>query len=145
MTSTISYRIGEVPGEAELEALYRSVGWQESEPAENLQRALKQSDWVATAWHDDALVGLARVLTDGVMVAYFQELLVHPDYQHQGVGKELLDRYDREFENFRHQIAVVPLEWARHKLEKRGFRSEPDAMSRMRPLGTWTSNGIRGE
>ena len=79
------------------------------------------------------MVGLARVQSDGVFVVYFQEMLVRPDYQHQGVGKALLDLYDRTFGDYPRQVAVTDSEWARNKLSKRGFREEPAALSRTRP------------
>lgn len=139
MSGTIEYRIGDVPDRNALTHLYKSVQWAQAEMPESLHSAVTQSGWVATAWHEDTLVGLARVLTDGVFVAYFQEMLVHPDYQHQGVGKELLDHYDRAFGEFRDQVAVTDADWARNKLSKRGFQVEPAALSRTRPLSARVS------
>ena len=138
MTEPILYRIDVVPDSATLEALYRSVGWPQADTPEDLHAAVERTGWVATAWHQDLLVGMARVFTDFLFVAYFQELLVHPEYQHQGVGKEILDLYDRTFSGFPFQVAVTDVEWARQKLSKRGFRTEPDALSRARPYPAWT-------
>lgn len=134
MSGTIEYRIGDIPDRDSLAGLYNSVQWAQAEKPESLHKAVSQSGWVVTAWHEDTLVGLARVLTDGVFVAYFQEMLVHPDYQHQGVGKELLDHYDREFGEFQDQVAITDADWAKKKLSKRGFHVEPAALSRTRPL-----------
>lgn len=134
MSGAIEYRIGDIPDLDALASLYSSVQWAHADNPESLQKAVSQSGWVVTAWHEDNLVGLARVLTDGVFVAYFQEMLVHPDYQHQGVGKELLDHYDREFGEFQDQVAITDAEWAKKKLNKRGFQVEPAALSRTRPL-----------
>lgn len=134
MSGAIEYRIGDIPDLDALASLYSSVQWAHADNPESLHKAVSQSGWVVTAWHEDNLVGLARVLTDGVFVAYFQEMLVHPDYQHQGVGKELLDHYDREFGEFQDQVAITDADWARAKLSKRGFQVEPAALSRTRPL-----------
>lgn len=134
MSGAIEYRIGDIPDLDALASLYSSVQWAHADNPESLHKAVSQSGWVVTAWHEDNLVGLARVLTDGVFVAYFQEMLVHPDYQHQGVGKELLDHYDREFGEFQDQVAITDAEWAKKKLNKRGFQVEPAALSRTRPL-----------
>lgn len=46
---------------------------------------------VLTAWHDGHLVGIARVLTDGVLYSYLCDLAVEPDVQRLGVGKALVD------------------------------------------------------
>ena len=132
----IRYAQGELPDAEQLREFYRHVPWTRDDRPEQLSRALEQSQWVATAWDGEELVGLARVLTDGVFTACLQELLVHAEYQHQGVGKELLDRYDLSFGEFREQVAVTDIEWVRQKLGKRGFRAEPAALSRKRTLGT---------
>ena len=42
------------------------------------------------AWEDDRLVGAVRVLTDGYFFATVPEIIVHPDYQGQGIGHELM-------------------------------------------------------
>ena len=64
---------------------------------------------------------------------------MHRDFQHQGVGKELLDLYDRAFSDFQMQVIVTDADWAGKKLGKRGFRSEPAALSRTRAHSAWTS------
>lgn len=45
---------------------------------------------VLTAWNDGDLVGIARVLTDGVLYSYLCDLAVEPDVQRLGVGKTLI-------------------------------------------------------
>jgi GNAT superfamily N-acetyltransferase len=47
------------------------------------------------AWHDDRLVGVARVLTDGYFYAALADIVVDPAYQRRGVGRQLLNKaYD---------------------------------------------------
>lgn len=46
---------------------------------------------VLTAWHRGHLVGIARVLTDGVYHSYLCDLAVEPDVQGLGVGKALVN------------------------------------------------------
>lgn len=51
---------------------------------------------VLTAWHGGHLVGIARVLTDGVLYSYLCDLAVEPDVQRLGVGKALIyEVFDR--------------------------------------------------
>jgi GNAT superfamily N-acetyltransferase len=57
-----------------------------------LQRSLEAASLVVTAWAGGNLVGLARVLTDGVQVSYLCDLAVEPDVQGLGVGKQLVER-----------------------------------------------------
>lgn len=46
---------------------------------------------VLTAWNQGHVVGIARVLTDGVLFSYLCDLAVEPDVQRLGVGKALID------------------------------------------------------
>ncbi|MFP4601166.1 MAG: GNAT family N-acetyltransferase [Persicimonas sp.] len=45
-----------------------------------------------TAWDDERLVGCVRVLTDGYFFGCITEILVDPDYQGRGIGRELMER-----------------------------------------------------
>ena len=84
--------------EAEILALYRSVGWSAyySQP-ERLWEAFERSLCVFGAWEDGALVGLIRVVGDGETVVFIQDILVNPAYQRRGIGTRLvaavLERY----------------------------------------------------
>jgi GNAT superfamily N-acetyltransferase len=134
VTRALSYRVGVTPAPDDLSALYEQAGETFPGSAELLHRAVENSSWVATAWDEGRLVGLARVLTDGVWAACFQELLVHPSYHHQGVGKGLFDLYETAFGHLRRQVIVTEVDWVRAKFVKRGFHDEPAALSRWRPL-----------
>jgi GNAT superfamily N-acetyltransferase len=46
---------------------------------------------VLSAWNGNQLVGIARVLTDGVLFSYLCDLAVEPDVQRLGVGKRLIN------------------------------------------------------
>lgn len=58
--------------------------------ADELWAMYEQSSLVLSAWHDGRLVGIARVLTDGVLFSYLCDLAVEPDVQRVGVGKSLI-------------------------------------------------------
>lgn len=53
---------------------------------------LNQSTFLVTAWDGSVLVGAARILSDRVAVSLLDHVGVHPDYQHHGIGGELLRR-----------------------------------------------------
>ncbi len=55
-----------------------------------IERMFDRSSLVITAWLDDRLVGLARVLTDGVLFSFLCDLAVEPDVQGYGIGKKLI-------------------------------------------------------
>jgi len=84
----------------DLQELFLSVEWVAGHYPGKLVVAMENSDTVFSAWDNDKLVGLVNALDDGIMTAYIHFLLVRPDYQGRGVGKELLkmlaDKY-REY------------------------------------------------
>lgn len=43
-----------------------------------------------TAWHENRLIGCARLLTDGYLFSTVPEILVDPEYQRHGVGTQLM-------------------------------------------------------
>ena len=62
-----------------------------SDPAK-VWEMFEQSSLILTAWHEKQLVGIARVLTDGVIYSYLCDLAVEPDVQGLGVGKALINQ-----------------------------------------------------
>lgn len=53
-------------------------------------KMFENASLVLTAWNGTDLVGIARVLTDGVLFSYLCDLAVEPDVQRLGVGKTLI-------------------------------------------------------
>ncbi len=56
-----------------------------------IERMFEASSLVISAWHGERLVGLARVLSDGVLFSFLCDLAVEPDVQGYGIGKKLID------------------------------------------------------
>lgn len=57
-----------------------------------LARMIVNANLTITAWHADALVGVARALTDFSYCCYLSDLAVDRAYQHAGIGRELVRR-----------------------------------------------------
>lgn len=53
--------------------------------------ALRRTTNIA-AWDGDRLVGTVRVLSDGYFFSTIPEILVDPEYQRRGIGRELMRR-----------------------------------------------------
>lgn len=70
------------------------VGWPHPPSPETHLEILKNSDAVvvAIAAETGAVVGFITAISDGVLSAYIPLLEVLPTYQHQGVGKQLVER-----------------------------------------------------
>ncbi|NMC56404.1 MAG: GNAT family N-acetyltransferase [Eubacteriaceae bacterium] len=83
-----------------LKDLFLSVGWASGSFPDKLCIAMKNSDTVFTAWHEDRLVGLVNALDDGVMTSYIHYLLVNPAYQSCGVGRKLLELIKDKYKDY---------------------------------------------
>lgn len=58
---------------------------------DTFQAMLDHADVLITAWDGDKLVGVCRTLTDFAYVAYLADLAVDEAYQHQGIGKRMVE------------------------------------------------------
>ena len=59
---------------------------------ERIQTMLDHGNVLITAWDNDLLVGVSRALTDYAFCTYLSDLAVDESYQHQGIGKTLIDQ-----------------------------------------------------
>ncbi|MEZ4669405.1 MAG: GNAT family N-acetyltransferase [Anaerolineae bacterium] len=67
------------------------VGWPNPPASETHLRILQGSDAVVLALNENgAVVGFITAISDGVSAAYIPYLEVLPDYQHQGIGSQLV-------------------------------------------------------
>ena len=86
--------------EEEILGLYASLGWTNyTDKPEMLKNAYLNSLKIYGAYVDDKLVGIIRAVGDGFSVLFIQDLLVHPDFQRNGIGTLLLKRMLKEYEN----------------------------------------------
>ncbi|MEM9888824.1 MAG: GNAT family N-acetyltransferase [Bacteroidota bacterium] len=88
-------------------ALYRANNWGAAQRPRELQLALQNAHSLVTAWEKTRLVGLGNAITDGYLVVYYPHLLVHPDYQGQGIGGRILRKMQEQYHNFHMQILVA--------------------------------------
>ncbi|MBX9097480.1 GNAT family N-acetyltransferase [Streptococcus gordonii] len=80
--------------------LYASVSWSNyTNHPRRLEQAFHQSLFVMAAYDDEELVGLIRVVGDGLTIVFIQDLLVYPHYQRQGIGRCLLEQTLERFKD----------------------------------------------
>jgi predicted N-acetyltransferase YhbS len=58
---------------------------------ERLEQMLRNADVIVTARDAGRLVGVARAVTDFAFCCYLSDLAVDASYQHQGIGRRLID------------------------------------------------------
>ena len=93
--------------EKDLQELFLSVGWSSGAYPGKLTVAMKNSGAVFTAWDNDKLVGLLNALDDGIMTAYLHYLLIKPDYQGKGIGKELVRLVSERYKDYLRIVLIA--------------------------------------
>ena len=73
----------------ELAELYRIAPLGDKEPLD-LHRAFTNSMYKCFLIHEERIIGVGRALADGVDCSYICDLAVHPDFQGQGLGQEIV-------------------------------------------------------
>lgn len=87
----------------QLHELFISVGWSDgSETSDMIKKyniPFMNSTLVITAWKNEHLIGAVRVLSDKMFRSIIYDLLIRPEYQNKGIGKELVKRCIEHFPN----------------------------------------------
>lgn len=109
----------------QLEKLYNDVEWSAyTNDMKVLEQAVEQSLDVIAAWNGEELVGLIRVVGDGLTIIYIQDILVLKAYQNQGIATELLQQVLTKYKSVRQKVLLTEeAEDVRHFYEKNGFES----------------------
>ena len=92
--------------------LYQTVGWTNyTNQPQMLEQALSHSLAIYLALDGDAVVGLIRLVGDGFSSVLVQDLIVLPNYQHQGIGSALMKEPLEDFkEVYQVQLATEQTE-----------------------------------
>ena len=88
--------------------LYRSVGWTAyTADPDRLARAVTGSSLVLVACRGDALLGLARAVSDGETICYLQDVLVVPEEQRRGIGRLLVEAVLQHYAAVRQKVLLT--------------------------------------
>ncbi|MCL2351220.1 MAG: GNAT family N-acetyltransferase [Firmicutes bacterium] len=128
----------------EFNALRASVGWSAIERS-LAAKGLEHTAFAVCARDGEKAIGMARVVTDYGYTVYIGDVVVRPEYQGKGVGREIMTRIMSYIdENISPgQMKVIVLMAAKGKeefYEKFGFISRPTE-----ELGCGMSQSIRKE
>ncbi|MEW5913412.1 MAG: GNAT family N-acetyltransferase [Thermodesulfobacteriota bacterium] len=77
------------PTPEEYRSLREAVGWRPVEQA-LVERALRRALFSVVVIQDGRVVGTGRVVGDGGLYYYLQDVMVLPSCQGQGIGKEII-------------------------------------------------------
>jgi len=106
--------------------LFETTGWNKKYElnSEELFTALKNSWYSISVFDNDRLIGFGRIICDGAVHALILDVIIHPNYQSQGIGKEVMDKLVAKCK--KHKIRDIQLFSAKDKAgfyEKLGFKN----------------------
>ncbi|PEN03126.1 GNAT family N-acetyltransferase [Bacillus wiedmannii] len=105
MNNSINYTMEHPTDFNGLLVLYESLGWNFLQLTVNeLEQMCKQSWYAIYAFDDKKLVGMGRVISDGVITGVICGVCVLQKYQSIGIGKEIVERLIQHCE----QNKVIP-------------------------------------
>ncbi|HEY1074499.1 MAG TPA: GNAT family N-acetyltransferase [Patescibacteria group bacterium] len=114
----------------DLNSLFESIGWG-SRVKEKWKGVLAASSFVVSAWDGDLLVGMGRILEDGVMCMFY-DIGVRPNYQNQKIGRKLMDLLIEQVKD-KSYVSIGLFVWEENKdasefYEKFGFEKVETGM-----------------
>lgn len=122
--TTTDIRVVEQPPSADEFASLRSlISWR-SPSLPVIQQSLDSSLFWVSLYRDNELIGCGRIVGDGAMYFYIQDIIVHPKYQNCGLGTIIMISINQYIEQTCQPGATVGLLAAKGKeafYEKYGF------------------------
>lgn len=94
--------------QADLLSLYNDANWlaYTGNPG-LLQQAVSNSLYVLTAWENEQLVGLIRLVGDGLTIVYIQDILVMKSHKRRKIGSLLLQKALEKYGNVRQKVLLT--------------------------------------
>lgn len=110
---------------SQLKVLYEDVEWfAYTKDLDLLQQACFQSLDVFSVWQNEILLGLVRVVGDGLTIIYIQDILVLSAHQNKGIATLLMQQVLNKYKNVRQKVLLTEeAPDVRHFYEKNGFIS----------------------
>ncbi|MFJ7886911.1 GNAT family N-acetyltransferase [Lysinibacillus xylanilyticus] len=109
----------------DLKVLYEDVEWYAyTKDLDQLQQALLNSINVLSAWENNQLIGLTRVVGDGLTILYIQDILVLNSHQNRGIATDMMNHILEKYKDVRQKVLLTEeAPDVRHFYEKNGFQS----------------------
>ncbi|AFZ30240.1 GCN5-related N-acetyltransferase [Gloeocapsa sp. PCC 7428] len=87
--------------------LYKANDWSSANKPQQLYNALMNSHFLVSAWDKSKLAGLGNAISDNFLVVYYPHLLVLPEYQKQGVGRQIMKILTSRYQGFHQHILLA--------------------------------------
>ena len=106
--------------------LYEAVGWTNYTTKPEMPKAAYENSLhiIGAFNNDEKLIGVLRGVGDGASILFIQDILVYPEYQHQGIGTKLLQMILEKYKNvYQIQLATDDSTKTVSFYESNGFTS----------------------
>ena len=108
----------------------KKAGWVEF-PVEEARVCVQNAYLVLCVRDEEKAIGIVRLLWDGGYVAFLSDLIVDPDYQGRGIGRELVETVIRRIRNelkpgYKVKLTLNSSIGKEPFYEKYGFRARPN-------------------
>lgn len=109
----------------QLKSLYEDADWiSYTKDMDKLHRAIEGSLYIVTAWYKDELVGMLRVIGDGEMIIFVQDIVVKKGHRRHGIGTGMVEKVIRKYKDVRQKVLLTD-----ESEDIRGFFEEVGFMS----------------
>jgi ribosomal protein S18 acetylase RimI-like enzyme len=120
----------EAPSVADFLQLRSAVGWPKIN-AKLVKKSLINSLFHILVYHNQQLVGMGRVIGDGALYFYIQDVVVAPTHQRLGIGAALMEHIEAYIDKNAEQGATIGLMAAQGKEDfyrRYGYLQRPTAI-----------------
>ena len=82
-----------LPNSIDFFSLFETTGWNKKYKIteKDCIRSLQSSWYSVSAYSENKLVGFGRIISDGILYAMINNLIVLPEFQGKGIGTEILN------------------------------------------------------
>ena len=91
MNDTEFHIVEAIPEAAAYAALRAGVGWN-ALPVEAVKQGLQGALYSVCVYRAEQLVGFGRILGDGGIYFYLQDVIVLPEFQGRGLGQQIMEK-----------------------------------------------------
>ena len=110
-------------------SLRNQVNWIKLD-REQAQKALNNSLKIYTVYDDDKPIGMGRIVGDGAVISYIQDLIIIPEYQKKHIGSQLIQHLINYVdsitaENTRRMLCLMCAKGREEFYIKHGFTARP--------------------
>ena len=117
------------PTPIEYDQIRDTTDWVKLDP-ETIEKGLENSLFSVCLYDAEKLIGLGRIVGDGAIYFYIQDIIVIPECQGKGLGKVIMNelmQYIDDNANNNSFVALMAAEGVEKFYHKFGFESRPNS------------------